>query len=513
MPVSTSFWERRPWLGAILFAVIVSAVGIFLAIQVGERPHLRTSWSLVTEIRQGSYDPEAPWVDDPVRIIVRVRTHDARNEPVVGVQVALVSEGSRVISRGFTAAPEGHIHLPVPERFAKALFNGAVRAVAVVPGGETAWGDIPMPEKGLTSLQIALPATRAIQVAVVDAEGELVSKVGRVTPRGADSIAPVFSAPWELERGMTTIAGVPINASLVLETRVEGHEPMRSDVAAGQESIDIPLGTPFARLSVTISNTQNQPLRNQTIRLQAEDGTGARPTQLVRTDRDGLLRADLRPGDLIRVILTTQDRTRGAFLETSRLEPSAAWNPGAVRIDAFPVLLRGRILNPQGAPCAGAMVTVRPWGRAGRVETTRANQDTGSFVLRGAPFSGPLLVTAFHEGLAGRLQTQVAHGTDSMLTLQLAPPGRISGTVDAASALVERGVTVNAVLPGVRDSRAAIHASHVERDGSFELLGVAAGIYDILVVAPGAKPRVIDEVVVSAGADAPDARLASIRLR
>ena len=30
-------------------------------------------------------------------------------------------------------------------------------------------------------------------------------------------------------------------------------------------------------------------------------------------------------------------------------------------------------------------------------------------------------------------------------------------------------------------------ASHVERDGSFELLGVAAGIYDILVVAPGAK--------------------------
>lgn len=510
---STSFWERRPWLGATLFAFIVSGVGLFLAIKVGERPHLRSTWSLVTEVHRGNYDPGAPWRDDPVRILVRVRTHDASNAPIVGAQVALVAEGSRVISRGFTALPEGHIHLPVPERFTQALFAGDVRAAAVVPGGNTAWGDIPTPKEGMTALQIVLPATRTIQVSVVDARGGLVNKRGRVIPRGADSIAPAFCAPWELERGTTRIAGVPVHAVLVLETRIDGHAPVRTDVAAGQESLDVPLGAAFARLSVTIRNGQNEPLRHQPIRLQAEDETGARPTQLIRTDRNGRLQADLQPGNRVRVVLTGRERTKGALLETPLLEPNAVWKPEAVRIVEFPVLVRGQVLKPDGTPCANAMVTVRPWGRAGRVETTRAIQATGSFELRSAPFSGPLLVTAFHEGLAGRLQAQVAPGAASALTLQLASPGRISGTVDAVFSLIERGVTVNAVLPGVRDSGAAIHASHVDRDGSFELFGVAVGTYDILIVREGAEPRVIDNVVVPAGNAATDARLVTIRLR
>ena len=510
---STSFWERRPWLGAILFALLVSGVGLFLAIKVGQRPHLRSTWSLVSEIHRGHYDAATPWRNDPIRVLVRIRTHDEANAPIVGAQVALIAEGFKVVSRGFTAPPEGHIHLPVPERFARAVFNGEIRAAAIIPGGSTVWGEIPPPKEGMTSLQIGLESTRTIQVSLVDAEGRLVTKVARVNPLGADGIKPAFSTPWTLERGTARIAGVRRDAALLLETQVAGHAPVRTHLSAARESIQIPLGAPCAQLSVPLRNGQNKPLRNHPIRLRVEDEAGVRPIRMIHTDPDGHLRTDLQPGNQMRLILTGRETTKGAILETPRLQPNEVWKPAAVRIAEFPVLLRGKVLKPDGTPCADAMVTVRPWGQTGRVETTRTSRDLGEFVVRCAPFSNPVFVTAFCEGLAGGIHEQIAPTAHAALTIRLAVTGRISGVVDAVAAVIEEGVTVIAVLPGIRNSAAALHATHVERDGRFELFGVATGVYDILVVRGDEAAHVIEKVLVAPEGGATDPRLTTVRIR
>lgn len=510
---STSFWDRRPWLGAVLFAIVVSGVGVFLAIQVGERPHLRSTWSLVTEVHRGTYDKDAPWRDDPVRVVVRVRTHNADYEPIVGAQAVLVARGTQVISRGFTAPPEGHIHLPVPERFSQALFNKEVSVAVVVPGGATQWAEIPTPKEGLAFLQVALQGTRSIQVSVADDDSPIVDTRGRVIPIGPDGLAPAFSVPWPIDRGTALISGARADAPLVLEVRLVGHETTRTPLAPGQVSVKVPPGAALARLSLVLHDAQGAPLGNQTVRLRPEYASGPRPSQLLRTDSEGHLWADLQPGEEVHVIVTGRDGKRGAVLKSPGLEPGARWEPEPVRIVDFPVLLRGRVLGQDGTPAKGAMVTVRPWGRAGRVETTRTHAETGVFELRGAPFTEPVLVTAFHEGLAGRLQEPVDAAAQTELSLRMAEPGRLSGKVDAVAGFIEKGVTVSVVLPGVRDAAAALHATHAERDGRFELVGVAAGTYDVLVVAHGAEPRVIDGVQVGAGTSADDARLATIRLR
>ena len=500
----TSWWDRRPWVGAILFAVVVSAVGAFLAVMVGERPHMRGAWSLVTEYRRGSYEKGSAWSEDPVRVVIRVRVHDEDYQGIAGAQVALVTRDLRTVSRGFTGEPEGHIHLPVPERFSKSIFEGTMRIHVFQPGAAPAIAEIPMPKEGLVQMQVPLENVRTVRVSVEEADGSPVRKRGGVVTTTADGTPHLGVAPWPLDRGVTTIAGLPRDSAVRLEATVAGHAPTVTTVEPSARAATLQTGIELARLAVAVRNPDGTAQASSRLRVRVSDGR-EKPVSTVKTDREGVLRLAILPGDDRRVIIRDGARRAGTILEPEGpLAPGQRWRPKAATLTPYPRLVSGTVMI-DGEPAPSILVTVRAWGRGGGAETATTD-DRGRFEVSGLDTGEPILVTAFKGGLVGRSDAVAPGSQDVVVTA--APAGIVKGRVHAAPAAIEAGVLVGAVPAGTRKRGAALQAAHVERDGSFKLEALPAGVYDIVAwTGETTAPSVIERVTVLAGKTVTDPRL------
>lgn len=504
----SSWWDRNPWTGAILFAVVVSAVGAFLAAMVGERPHMRGAWSLVTEYRRGAYEQGAPWSEDPVRVVVRVRVHDEDYRGVVGAQVSLVTADLRTVSRGFTGPPEGHIHLPVPERFSKTLFEGSMRVHVFQPGRSPAVAEIPLPKEGLSTLQVPVENVRSVRVHVERPDGKPVRKRGGVVAAPVGLRPHPGARPWPINAGVAVIGGLPDDLPVHLEATVSGHAPTTTTVDASTTSVTMNAGVELARLNVVVHDEAGKPQTNRRLRVRVIDGDAASPVTTIKTDGKGVLKASIRPGKDRRVVLRDGARRTGAILVAGELAPGQKWRPNTVVLRPYPLLVSGTVtIGGEKAP--SALVTVRPWARGGGAETSTTGDD-GRFEVRGLDTGEPILVTAFKSGRVGRSEA-VQPGT-SGVTVAAGPPGTVKGRLKTRPEVIRSGVLVGALPVGARDRGAALQATHAERDGSFTLESLPAGTYDIVAWAEGSEPRVIPNVVVAAGTTTDDGRLDAFEL-
>ncbi len=500
-----SFWERRPWLGAVTFAVVVSAVGTFLAVNVGERPHLRGGWSLVTEIQQGAYEADAPWRDDPVRIFVRVRTHDPEFAPIVNAQVALVVNGRRVVSRGFTSAPAGHIHLPVPERFARDMFAESAEVVVFVPGSAPQRRPVPKPDGGQSAVQVELPRCRPLIVRVKAPDGTPIIKRGEVRMNAPELTASSVS-PWPLMNGMATIPRITSETPLPIEARIDGHEVVRAEVPVGRLHVEVPLGPTMSRFDATVLDARGQALPSRQLKIRVTDSGGPRPARIRRTTPGGRLSFDLAAGADLTVIITESSSGQGVVLRRPKLDNGDGWHPDDLRVRPFPPFLTGRVINEAGEPCAGAVVTVRPWGRQGRIESGGRCDDEGAFELRCPPYSLPVALSAF-QGNLGALR-RVDPIRESEVVLRMRPTGAIAGRVLNPPA--DKPVTVTITDHNAADPGAVVLSCETDPSGRFRIDGVPEGSYDLRVTVDAGPPALVPSVKVPAGGPAQDPRLDGI---
>ncbi len=155
---SGSFFERYPWTGAAIFGAILVVVGIFLATTIGERPHYRAEWRLVSEApAQGAVPKNSDFQTDPVRIQVALHVQDEDNGPGLGLKGRLVEPASAtVLSEGVTSGPGGHLNLPVPARFDQILFGGGLSVEVERRNGEVVSKAVPVPNRGKVGLTIRL---------------------------------------------------------------------------------------------------------------------------------------------------------------------------------------------------------------------------------------------------------------------------------------------------------------------------------------------------------------------
>ncbi|MEM7201159.1 MAG: carboxypeptidase-like regulatory domain-containing protein [Planctomycetota bacterium] len=178
------------------------------------------------------------------------------------------------------------------------------------------------------------------------------------------------------------------------------------------------------------------------------------------------------------------DEGRGAV----RLRVDRGEAPLAVRIAvAAQRWVQGIVLQPNGAPCADAIVSAMPDAQqshddvqhlAQRATTVRTGSD-GRFRLA-APRQAPLLVAASREGHAVEVRRVDAPG-DQELELRLQGTGSLSGRVrDAQSGAPIAGAAVSLLAGGLGGAQTG--AVRTDADGRFRLLGLSLDKQAQLVV-------------------------------
>ncbi len=144
--------------------------------------------------------------------------------------------------------------------------------------------------------------------------------------------------------------------------------------------------------------------------------------------------------------------------------------------------LRGRVLDPAGAPLAGALVRARPWGGATAIEAV--SDEGGAFTLAPLTPGAAELVAAHPRGLScGPLPLDVPLGADpDPLELTLAPDPAVRGRVLGAGAPL-----VGALVQLTPDASTPGEARELRTDaaGAFHLAALPAGRWRVTAEAAG----------------------------
>jgi ABC-type multidrug transport system ATPase subunit len=163
-------------------------------------------------------------------------------------------------------------------------------------------------------------------------------------------------------------------------------------------------------------------------------------------------------------------------------------------IDPRFVQLRGRVLDAQGKPVAGASVLVMGGGHTGARVTTNA---AGEFSASGLPSVSEGYVVVRAEGFAVAVREPIAisQRESQSVSMRLEPQQVLAGLViDAAGTPLERArVEVRGerrlathLRRGVSWERAAqIDAQWTDAQGHFRFTGLYAGEFEVVAVPPG----------------------------
>jgi len=300
------------------------------------------------------------------------------------------------------------------------VVEGAVTSTACDATGRIALGPLPAvpavlevrPRAGLP-LRVALeppaPGTTSdlgvlrvrlgetFHVRVVDEEDRPIAGAA-VTANGAAGILLTGTATTG-EDGVAEVSGMPRGAAVHLTVHADGFAPARRE---GLEIAAEPFVVRLARgaaIRGVVRDRLGDPISDATALTMGEHGEeGAR----VSVERDGRFVLD---GVKDGVWLVTAAARGYRPAEAVRVEVSARAPVDEIAFTLEPFGgMSGRVLDPRGAPAAGALVRALPRERVPRIDTSDAfaeawTGDDGAFELR-APPTDELIVVATKPGFA-----------------------------------------------------------------------------------------------------------------
>lgn len=439
------------------------------------------------------------------------RVFGPSDEPVAG---AKVRERGELVA---TADEEGRFQL---------LYDRAMAPVLEVSGpgiGPTIVQVRPGHESVEEELLVRLRPAAAISARLVNADGrpipgvlvEVRTDIGRIAGQEAGfepdaNLPELGEISWSArtnQLGMVFLEGLPADAPLRIEGRRVG--PRRNE-AVGPTLPGIPSEVRLApgeewkgewvvprrqAIRGRAVDQSNEPVVGATIWLvRAAPGLGAVARYLSRADLPAATAVTGSDGSF-----RFEEPEPGLWLVGVGLPPVGAEPPWQVALDhlaqavelpepggpELPELLlrigrglslRGVVLDPEGKPMGGALVTALEDGGRGIAETRTDGE--GNFTL------GPLSRGSFRVLVAARagagMQTYgpIAAGSRE-LVLQLARSTPLVGLVVGADGSA-RAAGIALFQDGVQ--RARLRTREPERPGSFEAAGLAPGLYDFVAV-------------------------------
>lgn len=278
-----SFFDRHPWGGALFFFGLLVAVGLVLVFTIGERPHYRSSWKLVTERpEQGGFVPDSAHASDAVHVQVRVRVENADRSPGNGLEAALfVSATGEILSRGVTGPPGGHLLLPVPARLDQVLFEGGLEVLLRIPGEAPRTESVPEPDRGESRIlfELGKPAPERLVAA-----GRVLRPDGRPAPAATVIARPAAADPAAAaagglgaltgDDGRFVVRGAASRDRYWVLARAEGMAARTdSPVPAGSLELELRLA-PSGSLSGTLAFRSGSPPGPVRVLLHAAFATG-----------------------------------------------------------------------------------------------------------------------------------------------------------------------------------------------------------------------------------------------
>lgn len=407
---------------------------------------------------------------------------DARGEPVAGAEVeAVASEELRTFRSGALA--------PAPSAAAATDERGRFRIGELRPGDRL---DLTVrhPRHVAKRLpEVEAPTSEPLRIALVDAR----SIAGRVLgPDGEPVAGVVVNARGECRgeaRGVLTVSSTDAAGDF----RIEGLAPGRCDLVASAEGfvpaerrgLEVPAERDLEGLVLRLERGEvlegvvvdedGAPAADAMVTARTDSRSGAGRFGGLRdeTDGDGRYRLEgLAPG-------TYDIHAFGSLTgaqATAQVEVVAGVNRLDLRlIRKNQATVSGRVLDPDGAPVAGAAVQLSQESSSSGVTT----QGDGSFEISIEP--GSYTATASGRGWADSdpLPVEVAAGQPvSGLELRLRPGGAIAGRLLGVEPADLGRVRVRASRIG-RRSFGGEAVGVVDREGSYRISGLSPGEWQV----------------------------------
>ena len=396
-----------------------------------------------------------------------------------GARVTAGSEYAIADARGnFTLGP-----LPASRYVIHASRRGYAGATA----------EVAMTEGARLTRALAAKLLPPIRVRVVDEEKKPVAGayVWAGLPMTAQNLAITNSS------GEVTVHQLSDFNQRALYAVKPGFAVASAPIADGKNDMTLTLPRGFP-LQVNVVDKQRQEVAGATVI--ATPGSDSDPglrTQVAceeplkrncrRTDDAGVVRLRATEGQ-------HEVRVAGPSIVTKALSPilTAKSSPLTIEV-ARGVAVSGRVAFTDGTPVAGAIVSTRPFGTAGRTD------DKGNFALRNVPVGKIMLVAMTAESQLQSPPTEV-NAPARNVALAIPTPSRVEGRVtdkETGQPIVDFQVAIAS-----RDGRggpsgrpAAFHSD----DGSFMVDNLSAGPMRLQVAAAGYAPGSLSDLTTEEG--------------
>ncbi|HEX6202470.1 MAG TPA: carboxypeptidase-like regulatory domain-containing protein, partial [Thermoanaerobaculia bacterium] len=366
------------------------------------------------------------------------------------------------------------------------LVTASGHAPLRVPGVE-----VPAPPEDGDLGTVSLEPGAEITGRVVDAEGRPLAGVeirrferdalyGRLALPGADEAAPLTTA----EDGRFVIADLAAGAVVDLMFDAPGYtqETVSGVTAPPERPLTVEL-TATAIVAGRVVDGFGDGLAGITVQAMPDEaGPGGRRrfdarVAFARTDDDGRFEIENVPPGAVRLAASGGGFRPG---EASGIELAPGERRDGVRIELQRGgTLVGRVLAPDGQPLPNALVQVSANLLWGGIEG-RTDGD-GRYRLPGLP-EGVLQVRAEHSDFVATIREITAGEGEIQLDLQLGAGHRVSGRVVDAGGAPIAGARV---MLGGQMVRGLLRPATTRADGSFELDGVAPGLWQLSAAKEG----------------------------
>ena len=513
MESGQSFWDRRPWLGFALFMGVVSAVGLFLAIKVGERPHYRINWTLKSEYHKGNIITGDPGDEaSPIRLWVRTRvaTEDDRGLPNVELLLTDPRDGT-LIAHGYSGEPEGHLFLPVPERYSRALFAEELSVVALIPG-RVLEEKIYEPKRGISIVTFFIDGTVPCEIRTKTEDAG-----DRITPGdvriGVDGQIDQRSRGYPIVDGKATIGAVAHNTRLAGTMNWLGRSSrdfeFQTEQSKDVQVVRVPIGPRLARVVMQLPGEEHDRDRVQLRLLGRRDGVPFMEVRSTRVRKDGEINIGIEPCDELTVESTQpiNGMILQAAIEKAESNQRIELDESVWRTET--PLVSGHVTTRGGDPASGLLVQLQLTAlpahslRAPILGSALTDED-GAFAFQGVDPGVPFVAVATGPEVAA---TSGPLSAGKAVVMKLAAVGNLSFSLSGAPL---PGATAALTHPGIPPELGPLRSSPLTQSGALSKL--PPGIYDFHLLYEGKAVHTIKAVEVKPGPPTAERRLTDIPL-
>ncbi|MEW6071079.1 MAG: carboxypeptidase-like regulatory domain-containing protein [Planctomycetota bacterium] len=483
---------------------------------------------------------------------LRARVVDVTGAPVPGTRVSILRKQPRhsYVARTVEArGPEAIAIFPHAQQTVRARgevsFSLAPDALLDPPV------EHPLDPAGLPSevVTLVLPAFGAVEVAVLDADGEPFAGEGSVSlalirPGEPREVSPFDRQPRRriertIEAGRAVFPLVGCGLELEVGARREGTEvparvfgpgPARPGETA---AFRLRIGAEHPVVLLQALDAEGAPIAAETLVLRLETRAhfgGGSSRRLATTDAAGRFRVDLERGwsEGDRRVLAVlrgreSDPEASAEIDLSREIPAGLTDLGPVVLASPPLLVAGAAAGAGGEPIAGAILDLwrRTSGRDWWEPVGSFHQESavdGTFAVRGVFAGERFRLGATAPGYA-RAEREFAPGEEGIV-LVMPAEGAIAGTILLDEAIPREILRV--VLAEMRrgesmtfDIGRRAAGGRLDNEGSFRIGGLSPGTYEAQVRAnDGSEPLfTAADIAVRSGETTHDPRLDPLDLR